>query len=87
MRLDEIRRKPESELRYRRGRARNYPRFTKLVEKYKESEEPMSLDDVVKYMGLTHHTLRSYAKEMDLRMVVMKDDDGIRWITFKKLLD
>lgn len=87
MDLDEIRRKPESELRYRRGRARNYPRFMKLIEKYNETGQPMSLEDVVKYMGLTHHTLRNYAKDMGLTMTVMKDEEGDRWVSFKETKD
>lgn len=87
MELDKIRRKSESELRYRRGRVRNYPRFRKLIEKFNETHEPMSLDDVVKFMGLTHHTLRGYARETGLKMLVMKDDEGIRWVTFKEMKD
>lgn len=85
MEIDKIRRKPESNLSYRRGRARNYPRFRKLIEKFNETGEPMNLEDVVTFMGLTHHTLRNYAKEMNLRMLIMKDDEGTRWVSFKEL--
>jgi hypothetical protein len=85
MELDKIRRKPESNLRYRRGRARNYPRFKKLLKKFNETGEPMNLEDVVKFMGFTHHTLRNYAKDMNLRMLIMKDDEGTRWVSFKEM--
>jgi len=84
MELDEIRTKSEEELRYRRGRVRNLPRFKKLIEKYKESEKPMNLEDVVNYMGLTHHTLRQYAKDLNLKMIVFSDEDGQKWIAFKE---
>jgi hypothetical protein len=84
MEIDNIRTKSEKKLRYRRGRARNYPRFTKLLEKHKETGDALNLEDVEKYMGLTHHTLRSYAKELDLKMVIMTDEDGVRWVSFKK---
>jgi hypothetical protein len=36
-------------------------------------------------MGLTHHTLRNYAKDLDLRMIIMTDEDGGRWIAFKEM--
>ncbi len=84
MELEEIRTKSEKELRYRRGRTRNYPRFKKILEKYREAEQPLNLDDVVKFMGLSHHTLRNYAKELGLRMIVMTDEEGNRWIAFKE---
>lgn len=83
MKLDDVRTKPESEMRYRRGRVRNYPKFRKLVEKYKETGEPLNLDDAVKFMGLTHHTLRVYAKYMNLKMIILTDEDGQKWIAFK----
>ena len=85
MELDEIRSKSEEQLRYRRGRAKNYPRFKKILEKYRKTGNPLNLDDVVKYMGLSQHTLRNYAKEMNLHMVVMTDEEGIRWVAFKEL--
>jgi hypothetical protein len=87
MEIEEIRRKSESELRYRRGRVRNYPRFKKLIEKFNETHEPMNLDDVVKFMGLTHHTLRNYARDMGLKMQIMKDDEGTRWVIFREMRD
>jgi len=83
MELDRIRTKSEKELRYRRGRVKNYPRFKKILEKYRETGDPLNLDDVVKYMGLSHYTLRNYAKELNLQMVIMTDEDGIRWVAFK----
>ncbi|MFW9962670.1 MAG: hypothetical protein ACFFCX_03870 [Candidatus Sifarchaeia archaeon] len=84
MEIDNIRTKSEKQLRYRRGRARNYPRFKKILEKYKEKGDPLNLEDVEKFMGLTHHTLRNYAKELNLRMIIMTDEDGIRWVAFKE---
>lgn len=84
MELENIRTKSEKELRYRRGRTRNYPRFKKILEKYREEEQPLNLDDVVKFMGLSHHTLRNYAKELGFRMIVMTDEEGNRWIAFKE---
>ncbi len=87
MDLKDIRTRPEKELVYRRGRVRKYPRFKKLVQKYRESGEPLNLEDVVQYMGLTHHTLRHYAKQLGLRMVVLTDGDGQRWIAFKDNLE
>lgn len=85
MEIDKIRTKSEEKLRYRRGRVKNYPRFKKILEKYRETGEPLNLDDVVKYMGLSHHTLRNYAKELNLRMVIMTDEEGVRWLAFKSL--
>ena len=85
MELNDIRTKSEDNLRYRRGRAKNYPRFKKVVEKYRETGDPLNLDDVVKFMGLSQHTLRNYAKELHLQMVVMTDEEGIRWVAFKSL--
>ena len=85
MELDDIRTKSESNLRYRRGRTRNYPRFKKVLEKYRESGDPLNLDDVVKFMGVSHHSLRNYAKELNLRMIVMTDDEGVRWVAFKDI--
>ena len=85
MELDKIRTKSEKELRYRRGRAKNYPRFKKVLEKYRETGDPLNLDDVVKFMGLSHHTLRNYAKEMNLHMIIMTDEEGTRWVAFKEL--
>lgn len=84
MDLDEIRTKSEDELRYRRGRVRNFPKFKKLIKKYNETGEPMSLDDVVSYMGLTHHTLRQYAKDLNLMMIVLSDENGEKWVAFKE---
>lgn len=84
MELDEIRTKSEDELRYRRGRVRNFPKFKKLIEKYNETGEPMNLDDVVSYMGLTHHTLRQYAKDLNLKMIILSDENGQRWVAFKE---
>ncbi|MFW9805194.1 MAG: hypothetical protein ACFFFK_00530 [Candidatus Thorarchaeota archaeon] len=72
-------------MRYRRGRTRNYPRFKKLLEKYRESGDPLNLDDVVKFMGVSRHSLRNYAKELNLRMVIMTDDEGVRWVAFKDI--
>ena len=83
MELDNIRTKSEKNLRYRRGRTKNYPKFNKVLEKYRETGEPLCLQDVVEYMGLSHHTLRNYAKELNLQMVVMTDEDGVRWVAFK----
>jgi len=84
MEIDKIRTKSEEQLRYRRGRARNHPRFNKVLEKYREKKEPLNLEDVEKYMGLTHHTLRNYAKEMNLKMIIMTDGEGVRWVAFKE---
>ncbi|MBN2230677.1 MAG: hypothetical protein JW779_13895 [Candidatus Thorarchaeota archaeon] len=84
MELDEIKTKTERELRYRRGRSRNYPRFKKLLAKYKEVGEPMSLEDVEKYMGVTHHTLRGYAKDLNMKMIIFTDEEGNRWLAFKE---
>ena len=84
MELDDIRTKSENDLRYRRGRTRNLPRFKKVLEKYHESGDPLNLDDVVKFMGVSQHSLRNYAKELNLRMVVMTDDEGVRWVAFKE---
>ena len=86
MELDNIRSKSEKELRYRRGRTKNHPRFKKVIEKYRETGDPLCLGDVVKFMGLSHHTLRNYAKEMGLKMVVMTDEEGVRWVAFKEIL-
>lgn len=83
MSLEDIRTKPEKELMYRRGRTRNLPRFKKLVQKYKEGGDPLNLDDAVMYMGLSHHTMRQYAKQLGLRLIVFTDEDGQRWIAFK----
>jgi hypothetical protein len=85
MEIDNIRTKSEEKLRYRRGRTKNHPRFRKVLEKYRETGDPLNLDDVIKYMGLSHHTLRNYAKEMNVRMTVMTDEDGIRWVAFKEM--
>ena len=85
MEIDKIRTKSEKELRYRRGRTKNHPRFKKILEKYRETGDPLNLDDVVKYMGLSHHTLRNYAKEMNLQMIIMTDEEGIRWVAFKEI--
>jgi hypothetical protein len=85
MELDDIRKKSEKELRYRRGRTKNYPRFKKMLEKYRETGDPLNLDDVVKFMGLSRHTLRNYAKELNLQMIIMTDEEGIRWVAFKEL--
>jgi hypothetical protein len=87
MNLEDIRTRPERELVYRRGRARNLPRFKKLVQKYKESGDPLNLDDSVRYMGLTHHTMRQYAKQLGLKLIVFTDEDGQRWIAFKGALE
>lgn len=84
MELDEIRTTTESELRYRRGRSKNYPRFKKLLARYEEKQEPMNLADVEKFMGLTHHTLRTYAKEMNRKMIIFTDEEGQQWIAFKE---
>jgi hypothetical protein len=84
MDIDNIRTKSEKNLRYRRGRTRNLPRFKKVLEKYKESGDPLNLDDVVKFMGISQHSLRNYAKELNLRMIVMTDDEGVRWVAFKE---
>lgn len=84
MELEDIRTKTEKELRYRRGRSKNYPKFKKLVAKYKEKSEPMNLADVEKFMGLTHHTIRSYAKELNMKMVIFTDEEGQQWIAFKE---
>ena len=84
MELNDIRKKSEKDLRYRRGRTRNHPRFRKILAKYEESGDPLNLDDVVKFMGVSHHSLRNYAKELNLRMVVMTDEEGVRWVAFKK---
>ena len=84
MELENIRTKSEKELRYRRGRTRNYPRFKKILQKYMTNREPLNLDDVVKFMGLSHHTLRNYAKELGFRLIVMTDEEGNRWIAFKE---
>ncbi len=83
MEIEEIRTKSEKDLRYRRGRAKNYPRFKKIVEKYRETGKPLNLDDVVKFMALSHHTIRNYAKELNLKMVIMTDEEGVRWVAFK----
>ena len=48
-------------------------------------EYKKNLDDVVKYMGLSHHTLRNYAKELNLHMIIMTDEEGIQWVAFKEL--
>jgi hypothetical protein len=85
MEIDKIRTKSEKDLRYRRGRTKNHPRFRKILEKYRETGDPLNLDDVVEYMGLSHHTLRNYAKEMNLQMVIMTDEEGVRWVAFKEL--
>lgn len=85
MEINEIRTKSEKNLRYRRGRTRNYPRFKKVLEKYRKTGDPLNLDDVVKFMGVSHHSLRNYAKELNLRMIVMTDEEGIRWVAFKEL--
>ncbi len=69
---------------YRRGRRRNYLRFHKVLEKYREKEEPLNLDDVVKYMGVSHHSLRNYAKDLNLNMIIMTDEEGVRWVAFKE---
>ncbi|MGD9395623.1 MAG: hypothetical protein PVJ05_04255 [Candidatus Thorarchaeota archaeon] len=69
---------------YHRGRRRNYLRFYKVLEKYREKEEPLNLDDVVKYMGVSHHTLRNYAKDLNLSMIIMTDEEGVRWVAFKE---
>jgi hypothetical protein len=87
MNLEDIRTRPEKELMYRRGRVRNYPRFKKLVQKYKESGEPLNLDDVVMYMGLTHHTLKHYARQLGFKMIVLTDEDGQKWVAFKQILE
>lgn len=84
MELEDIRSKSVEELRYRRGRTKNHPRFKKVLEKYRETGDPLCLSDVVKFMGLTHHTLRNYAKEMGFKMIVMTDEDGVRWVAFKE---
>jgi hypothetical protein len=83
MEIEEIRTKSEKDLRYRRGRAKNYPRFKKIVEKYRETGKPLNLDDVVKFMALSHHTIRNYAKELNLKMIIMTDEEGVRWVAFK----
>jgi hypothetical protein len=83
MELEDIRSKSEKNLMYRRGRRRNYLRFNKVLEKYREKEEPLNLDDVVKYMGVSHHSLRNYAKDLNLSMVIMTDEEGVRWVAFK----
>ena len=85
MELDNIRTKSEKELRYRRGRTKNHPKFKKVLEKYRETGDPLCLEDVVEFMGLSQHTLRNYAKELNLQMVVMTDEEGIRWVAFKSL--
>ncbi len=84
MKIEEIRTKTDAELIYRRGRSKRYPRFQELVAKYQEKREPMNLADVEKYMGLTHHTIRNYAKEMSLKMIILTDDEGTQWIAFKE---
>ncbi|MHA2601674.1 MAG: hypothetical protein AM324_006045 [Candidatus Thorarchaeota archaeon SMTZ1-83] len=84
MNLEDIRTRPEKELMYRRGRVRNLPRFKKLVQKYNEGGDPLNLDDAVRYMGLSHHTMRQYAKQLGLRLIVFTDEDGQRWIAFRK---
>ncbi|MFX1559035.1 MAG: hypothetical protein ACFFBL_00430 [Promethearchaeota archaeon] len=84
MELENIRSKSEEKLMYRRGRKRNYLRFQKVLEKYREKGEPLNLDDVVKYMGVSHHSLRNYAKDLDLNMIIMTDEEGVRWVAFKK---
>jgi len=84
MELDDIRTKSEKDLRYRRGRTRNYPRFKKVLEKYRETGDPLNLEDVVEFMGVSHHSLRNYAKELDITMTIMTDEDGIRWVAFKE---
>jgi hypothetical protein len=83
MKTSDIRSKSEKELRYRRGRTRNLPRFRKILERYRETGDPLNLDDVVEFMGVSHHSLRNYAKELGLRMIVMTDEEGIRWVAFK----
>ena len=84
MEIKDIRTKSERELRYRRGRTRNYPRFKKVLEKYRETGDPLNLEDVVEFMGVSHHSLRNYAKELDFAMTIMTDEDGIRWVAFKE---
>jgi len=84
MKIEEIRTKTDTELIYSRGRSKKYPRFQKLLTKYKEKREPMNLADVEKYMGLTHHTLRNYAKEMSLKMIIFTDEESTQWIAFKE---
>ncbi len=84
MKIEDIRSKSEKELRYRRGRTRNYPRFKKIIERYRETGDPLCLDDVVKFMGVSHHSLRNYAKELGLNMIIMTDEDGVRWVAFKE---
>lgn len=84
MELDDIRTKSEDNLRYRRGRTRNLPRFKKLLAKYRESGDPLNLDDVEEFMGVSRHSLRNYAKQLNLRMVVMTDEEGVRWVAFKE---
>jgi len=84
MEIDDIRTKTTDELIHRRGRSKKYPRFQELISKYQEKREPMNLADVEKYMGLTHHTLRNYAKEMSLKMIILTDDEGTQWIAFKE---
>lgn len=84
MKLEEIRTRSENELRHRKGRAKKHPRFRKLIERYQETGEPMNLEDVTKYMGLTHHTLRTYAKEIGMKMIIMTDGDGGKWIAFRE---
>jgi hypothetical protein len=84
MKLEEIRTRSEDDLLYRKGRTKKYPRFRKLVEKYNETGKPLNLEDATKYMGLTHHTLRTYAKEIGLKMTILTDGDGGKWIAFKK---
>jgi hypothetical protein len=84
MELDDIRTKSEDNLRYRRGRTRNYPRFKKVLARYRETGDPLNLDDVVRFMGVSQHSLRNYAKELNLRMIVMTDEEGVRWVAFKE---
>lgn len=84
MEIKDIRTKSERELRYRRGRTRNYPRFKKVLEKFRETGDPLNLEDVVEFMGVSHHSLRNYAKELDFTMTIMSDEDGIRWVAFKE---
>jgi hypothetical protein len=85
MKLSDIRSKNEDELRYRRGRTRNHPKFKKIVEKFKETGNPLNLEDIEKFMGLTHHTLRQYAKELNLRMTILTDEEGQKWVAFKEV--
>ncbi|MFW9833817.1 MAG: hypothetical protein ACFFEK_07475 [Candidatus Thorarchaeota archaeon] len=42
------------------------------------------MDDVEEFMGVSRHSLRNYAKQLNLRMVVMTDEEGVRWVAFKE---